>query len=251
MNEKRLAGKVALVTGGGTGIGRATSLRLAAEGAAVAVNYSVSKAEADQTVAELSKLGAKAVAVQADVSDLAAVQRMFTETEKTLGPVSILVCSAGRTNYIRMADLDAVEEETWDAIMAVNVKGAFFCAREAAAQMRRSGVGGIIVFVASIAGVTGRGSCIPYSVSKGAMITLAKSLAIALAPHIRVNAVAPGVVVSRWTEGHDEHKRVSLEETPMGRNATVDDVAEVVLSFVTSAGFVTGQALIIDGGRTL
>lgn len=168
-----------------------------------------------------------------------------------MGPVSVLVCSAGRTKYIRMADLDAVDEETWDSIMAVNVKGAFFCAREAAAQMKRSGAGGVIVFISSIGGITGRSSCIPYSVSKGAMITLAKSLAIALAPDIRVNAVAPGVTISRWTEGHEEHKRISLEETPLRRNATVDDVAEVVTSFVTSAGFVTGQVLIVDGGRTL
>ena len=251
MSGKSLAGRVALVTGGGTGIGRATALRLAAEGADVAVNYSVSNAEADVTVADIRKLGVKALAVRADVADLAAVRRMFAETETSLGPVSILVCSAGRTKYIRLADLEAVDEATWDGIMAVNVKGAFFCAREAAAHMKRGGVGGVILFISSIGGITGRSSCVPYSVSKGAMITLAKSLAIALAPDIRVNAVAPGVTVSRWTDGHEDHKRISLEETPLGRNATVDDVAEVALSLVTSAGFVTGQVIVVDGGRTL
>jgi 3-oxoacyl-[acyl-carrier protein] reductase len=249
MKAGALAGKVALITGGGTGIGRATALRFAGDGASLAVNYAASRQEAEQTVSDLRSLGVRAMPVQADVADDEAVCRMFTAVAEELGPVDVLVCSAGRTRYIPFPRLDLITDSIWDELFAVNVKGALHCARAAAAQMKERG--GVILFVASSAGQTGKGSSIPYAASKGALITLTKSLALALAPRIRVNAVAPGVVVSRWTEGHEEHKAKAVAETPLGRIGSVNDVAEVLLSLAVTSGFVTGQTVMIDGGRSL
>ena len=250
MGMVSLSEKTALVTGGGTGIGRAVAIVLARGKAKVAVNYCHSQREAESVVAEIRAAGGSATLFQADISDLEQVERMFSSVEQELGPVSILINNAGRTHFMEFADLDGISDEIWDGINDLNVKGAFYCSRAAWRHMRSIG-GGCVVNVASIAGLTGRGSSIPYAVSKAALIGLTKSLAIALAPHVRVNAVAPGVVNTRWIDGQGDFKTRSELETPMGRNAEAADVAEVVLSLVTSAGFVTGQILAVDGGRTL
>jgi 3-oxoacyl-[acyl-carrier protein] reductase len=251
MAEGKMKGRVALVTGGGTGIGRATATAYAREGASVAVNYSRSAREAEETAAELRDLGVEAIAVQADVSDDRQVRSMLADVEQKLGLVDTLVNNAGRTHFVPYPDLEGVTEEIWDDIIGVNVKGAFFCARAAAAQMRRKGQGGVVVNVASIAGITGRGSSIPYAASKGAMVNLTKALALALAPDIRVTAVAPSVVTTRWVAGWEDFVKQSEVETPMKRNATADDVAEVILALTVSAGFVTGKTIVVDGGRIL
>jgi 3-oxoacyl-[acyl-carrier protein] reductase len=246
----RMKGQVALVTGGATGIGRAIALSYAGEGAKVAVAYSRSSKEAEETLRELQAAGAQALAVRADVAKQGDVDRLFARILEEMGPVRILVNNAGRTHFIPYQSLDEITDEVWDEVMSVNLMGAFRCARAAAGHMRPAG-GGCIVNVASIAGLTGKCSSIPYAVSKAGLIGLTKSLAVALAPGIRVNAVAPGIVVSRWTEGRDEFKERGVRETPMGRNATVDDVAEVVLGLTVAAGFVTGQTFVVDGGRTI
>lgn len=246
----RMNGQVALVTGGATGIGRAVALSYAREGAKVAVAYSRSSKEAAETLKELQGLGAEALAIRADVTRQDQVERMFERIRDELGPVRVLVNNAGRTYFIPYQSLEAVTDKVWDEVMSVNLMGAFRCARAAAAHMRLAG-GGCIVNVASIAGLTGKGSSIPYAVSKAGLIGLTKSLAVALAPDIRVNAVAPGIVISRWTEGQDAFKEKGVRETPMERNATVDDVAEVVLGLTVAAGFVTGQTFVVDGGRTI
>ncbi len=247
----RMSGQVALVTGGATGIGRAVALSYAREGAKVAVAYSRSSKEAAETMRELQGLGAEALAIRADVTQHDQVERMFKQVRDELGPVRVLVNNAGRTYFIPYQSLDEITDKIWEEVMSVNLMGAFRCARAAAAHMRLAGGGGCIVNVASIAGLTGKGSSIPYAVSKAGLIGLTKSLAVALAPDIRVNAVAPGIVVSRWTEGQDAFKEKGARETPMGRNATVDDVAEVVLGLTVAAGFVTGQTFVVDGGRTI
>jgi 3-oxoacyl-[acyl-carrier protein] reductase len=246
----KLDGRVAVVTGGGTGIGRATSIALAREGAVVAVNYSRSEEEAFETVDEIEDLGGRAIAVQADISQLGQVEGMFDRVRQELGLAEILVNSAGRTFFVPYDRLEDVTEQIWESIFAVNVKGIFFCCRAAAAHMKQKGAGSI-VNIASISGMTGQGSSVPYASSKGALLTLTKALARAYAPRIRVNAISPGVVETRWVDGWEEFVRRSIETTPLGRNATAEDVAEVALALTVSAGFVTGTNIVVDGGRSI
>ena len=244
-----LQGKAALVTGGGTGIGRAIALLLARHGAAVAVNYSRSDAEAQDTVEAIEKLGGRAIKVCADVADNAAVTAMVAAVVREFGRLDVLVNNAGWTKFTEFKDLDAVDDELWDRTLGVNVKGPFFCARAAAMPMRQAGAG-VVVNVSSIAGLLARGSSIPYVVSKAALNTLTRALARTLAPEIRVNAVAPGVVDTRWVSGQDAFVRGAQLQTPMRRIATPEDVAQVVLSLIVSNDFVTGQILAVDGGMT-
>ncbi|MBW2149639.1 MAG: SDR family oxidoreductase [Deltaproteobacteria bacterium] len=243
----RLEGKVALVTGGGTGIGRATSLLFAEEGADVAVNYSRSRSEAEETVSKIEKLGRKGLAICADVSDDAAVRDMIDTVVKTLGRLDILVNNAGITKFVPLDDLEGLTDENWERILAVNVKGTFYCSRAAIPRLRENG-GGQIVNVASIAGITGYGSSIAYCASKAAVSCMTKSMAASQAPDIRVNAVAPGAVQTRWVVGWEEFMEKHREATPLKRLATPEDVAASIFGLVIS-DFVTGQILVVDGGR--
>src|SRR5207248_1442582 len=194
------------------------SLLLGREGAAVAVNYSRSEAEAEETAAMIRADGSRAMAFQANVADDAAVEAMVRHVVGEWGRLDVLVNNAGRTFFIEHADLDALTEAMWDQILAVNLKGVFFCCRAAARVMRREGRGHI-VNVASVAGLTGRGSSIGYAATKAGVISVTKSLAMALAPEIIVNAVAPGFVETRWTAGRDEFRAHSLAGTPLDRVA--------------------------------
>ena len=244
-----LDGKVALVTGGGTGIGRATSLLFAKEGADVAVDYSRSQKEAETTADEIRKMGRKALAVCADVSDDGAVREMVGRTATELGRLDILVNNAGTTRFVALDDLEGLKDEDWERTIDVNVKGTFYCCRAAIPRMRETG-GGVIVNVASIAGMIGLGSSIPYCVSKAGVISITRSLALTQAPDIRVNAVAPGVVDTRWVIGHEAFVEKGREATPLKRVATPEDVAAAILGLVVSE-FVTGQTVVVDGGRTM
>ena len=245
----QLEDRVALVTGGGTGIGRAASLLLAREGAAVAVNFSRSEAEAEETAAEIRAAGGRAMAVQADVAEDAAVEGMVRRVVQEWGRLDILVNNAGMTFFVDHTDLDALTEAMWDRILAVNLKGLFFCCRAAARVMQREG-SGRIVNVASVAGLTGRGSSIAYAASKAGAISVTKSLAIALAPEILVNAVAPGFVETRWTAGRDEYRSFCLTGTPLERVAEPEDVADAIL-YLAKTEFVTGQVITVDGGMVM
>lgn len=167
--------KIALVTGGGTGIGKAASMELAKRGAIVAVNYSRSQSEAEETVEKIRKAGGQAFAIQADVSKNSDVQDMVQTIVKTYGPIDVLVNNASITRHIPMDDLEAATEDVWDELYAVNVKGMFFCARAVVPFMKKSKAGAI-VNVGSIAGITGAGSSMPYAVSKSAVHGLTKSL---------------------------------------------------------------------------
>lgn len=241
-------GRVALVTGGGTGIGRATSLLLASEGADVAVNYSRSRTEAEATAADIRALGRNSIAVRTDVSVESAVREMVDRVAEELGRLDILVNNAGTTVFVPLADLEALTDEAWDPVFDVNVKGAFYCARAAIPKMPETA--GQIVNVASIAGTCGQGSSIAYCASKAALISLTRSLAISQAPRIRVNAVAPGLVNTRWVKGWDEFIRENREATPLQRVAEPEDIANAILGLVINE-LVTGQVLVVDGGKTL
>ncbi|MDX1927740.1 MAG: glucose 1-dehydrogenase [Pirellulaceae bacterium] len=243
---------VALVTGGGTGVGRACALQFAERGYDVVVNYSRSAGDAEQTVAEVAKLGANAIAYQCDVSSDAGVRGMIDKIEQHFGRLDVLVNNAATTNFIPHADLDAMTEAMWDRILAVNTKGPFFCTR-AASKLLAAGGNGSVVNVSSIAGITGAGSSVAYCASKGALNTLTKSLARALAPKIRVNAVCPGPIDSRWIrEGNpdwDLDKMVA--GLPLPRASQPKDIADAVLFLAIGTSMVTGQFVVVDGGQTL
>jgi 3-oxoacyl-[acyl-carrier protein] reductase len=241
---------VALVTGGGTGVGRSTTLQLADRGYQVVINYSRSAGEAEETAALSREKGVRAVTVACDVSSDAQARAMIERCRDEFGRLDVLVNNAGTTYFVTHSDLEAMTEDKWDRILAVNLKGPFFVSRAAIPLMRASG-GGSIVNVASVAGVAGSGSSIAYAASKGGLITLTKSLAKAFAPDIRVNAVCPGPIISRWLEDHQDVVQAAVKITPLKRASTTDDVADAVTFLATSAGMMTGQALIVDGGRTM
>jgi 3-oxoacyl-[acyl-carrier protein] reductase len=247
-----LIGKAALVTGGGVGTGRAIALALAERGCHVAVNYSRSRAEAEATAAEIrGALGARAFAVEADVSDDAAVRAMIARTVGELGRLDVLVNNAAVTSFIAHADLEGVTDEVWDRILGVNLKGSFQVVRAAAPALKESR--GVVVNVSSIAGIAGVGSSIPYCASKAALNIMTVALARALAPEIRVNAVAPGFIDTRWwkdREGYDMVKNFSTEKSPLKRICQPEDIATLVLGLIDSE-LVTGQVVVIDGGMTL
>jgi 3-oxoacyl-[acyl-carrier protein] reductase len=250
-----LRGAVAIVTGGGTGVGHAVCQALVEAGAtAVVVNYSRSEEDAQTTASELRELGVRAIAYQASVADEAAVRAMVGEAVSRFGRLDVLVNNAGTTRFIPHNDLDALTDEVWDEILSVNLKGTFYCSRAAAPALREAR--GAIVNVASIAGLRASGSSIAYGVSKAGVIQLTRNLALALAPDVRVNAVAPGLIATRWfrvpfgDEAAAAQEERSAAATPLARVATADDVARAVMGFLAS-DMVTGECVVVDGGRHL
>lgn len=242
--------KVALVTGGGTGVGRATSLQLAKRGYGVAINYSRSKDDAESTAAAARELGVNSITIECNVTSDEGVRAMIRRCQRELGRLDVVVNNAGMTHFVTHTDLEAMSEDKWDEILAVNLKGPFFVSRAAIPVMRATG-GGSIVNVASVAGIAGSGSSIAYAASKGGLITLTKSLAKAFAPDIRVNAVCPGPIISRWLAGHQEMVEAAVKITPLKRASSADDIADAVTFLACDAGMMTGQALVVDGGRTM
>lgn len=241
--------KVALITGSATGIGRSAALQLAERGYNIVVNYSRSLQEAEETVSLVQQAGAQALLVEANVSDDTAVRQMIAQTVAHFGGLDVLVNNAGTTHFIDHTDLEAVTDQVWDDILSVNLKGLFSCCRAAMPHLKARG--GNIVNVASVAGLAGSGSSIPYAASKGAVITLTKSLARAFAPEVRVNAVAPGPVQTRWLADHQDMVEKAMPQTPMQRPSTPDDIAEAIVFLADVSTLMTGQVMVIDGGRTM
>jgi 3-oxoacyl-[acyl-carrier protein] reductase len=246
---------VAIVTGGGTGVGRAVSLRLASMGAAtVVVNYSKSRQEAEQTAADLERYGCKGLPFQADIGQADEARRMVDTVRSLQGRIDVLVNNAGTTRFVPHADLNSLSDQMWSEILQVNLMGPFYCSRAAAPSLRETG--GAIVNVTSIAGLRASGSSIPYSVSKAALIQLTRNLASALAPEVRVNAVAPGLVSSRWyraafgEEVAREQELSRAASTPLNSVATPDQIAQAVVAMI-DCDFVTGECLVVDGGRSI
>lgn len=247
-----LNGKVALVTGGGTGVGRAIVLQLARLGVAVAVNYSKSKLEAEATAKEVESCGVRSFAVRADVADEAQVRHMVDEVRQRLGPIEILVNNAAFTRFSDLSDLSALSQQDWDRTFAVNVNGTFYCSRAVVPMMKSQGWGRI-VNISSIAAFTGRGSSIAYCASKAAILSLTRSLAKVLGPEITVNAVAPGLIETRWIAGLEKLEQIReafVKESALGRVLSPDDVAEVAVSLISNMNLVTGQTIVVDGGWT-
>jgi len=239
--------KTALITGGATGIGKAVALLLADKGFNIAINYSRSVDEAHKTLEEVLARNVACQIYQANVAQDEEVKTMVNQVIQDFGQIDVLVNSAGMTHFVGHPDLEGMKDEYWDDIMDVNVKGVFHACRAAAPELKKRK--GCIVTVASVAGITGLGSSIAYAASKAAVISITKSLARVLAPEVRVNAVAPGIVRTRWVEGQEAHIERYAGNTPLRRVAIPEDVAEVIYSLVDHASFVTGQTIVIDGGN--
>lgn len=247
--------KAAIVTGAGTGVGRATALALAERGCSVIVNYSRSREGAEATAREAAAFGVKAVAVQADVADDAACRRLVASAERELGRLDVLVNNAGTTRFIPHADLEQVDDAAWSEIFAVNLKGPFQCARAARPALERAG-GGAIINVSSVAGLVATGSSIPYCASKAALNNLTIALARALAPRIRVNAVAPGFIAGEWLQqglgaAYDPIKQAIEARAALHRVCTPQDVAAAILSLLAGSDLVTGHVLPCEGGMLI
>ncbi|MCR8926121.1 SDR family oxidoreductase [Priestia megaterium] len=241
--------KVFIITGGGTGIGKATALKLADMGAKLVINYSNSETEAKKVVEEIAEKGGIAFAFKANVASEHEVNKMIHQTIAQFGRLDGLVNNASITAQIPMNDLESATDDVWDSLYDVNVKGMFHCVKAAVPHMKKQ-KSGAIVNVGSVAGTTGIGSSIPYAATKAAIHTMTKSLAIALAPHIRVNCISPGAVDTRWWAGNEDKMFQLAGNLPLQRVSSPEDIADAIL-FQLKQESVTGQVFTIDNGQTL
>jgi 3-oxoacyl-[acyl-carrier protein] reductase len=247
MADKEFAGKTALVTGGSRGIGRATCVALAREGAAVAINFTANEAAANETRALVEAEGVKAMIVKADVSDADQVASMTAAVERDLGLIDLLVANAGIGTANTHADLDYAK---WSRTMAVNVDGVYHCIMAVKDGMLARGYGRIVC-TASIAGLFARPFLLDYAVSKAAVIAIVRNFAPGLAPAIRINAVAPGLTETDMIGGlASEQLNSMVEVTPMKRVGAPAEIAQMILFQLSDrSSFTTGQTMVADGGR--
>lgn len=244
-----LTGQVAVVTGGGTGIGRACAETLAAAGAKVVV--AARRLEPlQEVVSAIKSNGGEALAVSADVTTQADIDKVVTETVKAFRRIDILVSNSGMS--IPRCHIFDVTKEDWERLMALNMTAGFFVAQACGREMAKVG-GGRIVFMTSQRGISGLPGIVPYCTSKGAIMSMTKALAVDLAPqNITVNAVAPGYVMTDMVAGllaDKERLQAVYDRTPLRKMGTVDEIAAAVLYFVQpEATYTTGQSLILDGG---
>ena len=244
---------VVLVTGAATGVGRQCARRFAASGFDVVINYlGPDEHDAEQTKQLVMEEAARGLLMKCDVSLDAEVRSMAAAIDLEFGRLDAVVNCAGTTEFVPHEDLEGMTEEVWDRILAVNTKGPFFVIRACVPLLSRQ-ADVAIVNVASVAGISGAGSCVAYCASKGALNTMTKSLARALAPGIRVNAVCPGPIDSGWLRrGMTEQQMESRVATfPIPRLAKPDDVVDAIHYLVTGTSLTTGQILVVDGGRTM
>lgn len=251
-----LEGAVAIVTGSSSGVGASTARQLAERGCHVVINYAHNEAGAIAVSAECEALGVETEVVKADVANDADCRRMAQVAEQRWGHIDVLVNNAGTTKFCAHSDLEGLSAADFQHIYGVNTIGTFQMVRAVEPLMRKGGAGAI-VNVASIAGVMGVGSSIAYAASKGAMITMALSLARVLGPEIRINTVCPGFIQGEWLkqgmgEATYEAAKSHLEQTaPLKLTTTPDTVAASILLFIVGADVVTGETLILDGGAHL
>jgi len=253
MTTYDLVGKCALVTGGASGIGLAVTTQIGRNGGTVAVNYLPDDPRGPETVEKLKADGIKAVGAPGNVAVAGDAERMVNDAIQKLGRLDFLHANAGTPvgrRLIAPHELDLMTEEFWHAILQTNLLGVFRCAHAAAPALRAAH--GAIVNTASIAGLNRAGSSLAYGASKAGVVNMTQNLARALAPDVRVNAVAPGAVDSSWQiEWSNEERSASIERALLKRRCTTDDIAEVVLFLGFGAAMVTGQTITVDGGLTL
>ncbi|MGE5307217.1 MAG: SDR family NAD(P)-dependent oxidoreductase, partial [Alphaproteobacteria bacterium] len=235
-----------------TGIGRSAAIALAKNGYDVVINYSRSEGAAKITARDVQAAGARALLHRCDVSDDAGVRAMIAATEKEFGRLDVLINNAGTTVDVEPKNLEGMKIEDWNRVFNVNVLGLFLVTRAAVPLLKKSS-NGCIVNTCSIAGLRPSAQPLPYAASKAAVANLTKTLANALGPHIRVNAVAPGWIEGDWmrrtlADNYEGLMARRAKYTPLKRCCTEDDVADSMLSLISHNRFVTGEIIIVDGG---
>jgi 3-oxoacyl-[acyl-carrier protein] reductase len=250
---RQLDGRVAVVTGGSRGIGRAIALALGAAGADVVVNYVRSEAQAKEVAAEIARGGQRAVAVEADVSSRIDVERLVARALSDLGAVHIWVNNAG-ADILTGEAARWPDERKWESVMEVDLKGTWLCTRAAAPVIAAGGEGAIvnIAWDHALSGMGNRTGAI-YAAAKGGILALSRCLAREFAPRVRVNVVAPGWIKTAWGEGANAAtSRRVIEATPLGRWGTPDDVASAVVFLASpQASFITGETILVGGGAVM
>ncbi|KAB7739051.1 glucose 1-dehydrogenase [Parvibaculum sedimenti] len=252
-----LKDKVSIVTGSATGLGAAVAIKLAERGSRVVINYTKSEKEAKETLEMVKSKGVDAILAQGDVGEDADCRRIAQTAVDKWGRIDVLVNNAGTTQFANHADLEALTAEDFFCIYKVNVVGAYQMIRACAPHMKKVGKGSV-VNVSSIAGVTGVGSSVAYAASKGALNTMTLSLARSLAPEIRVNAVCPGFIGTRWFSdrfGEMQYEKIRKQQeatTPLARAGTPEDIAVSVVFFAgEGSDHITGETLMTDAGMHL
>ncbi|MFK7865060.1 MAG: SDR family NAD(P)-dependent oxidoreductase [Pseudohongiellaceae bacterium] len=254
---REIQDKVAIVTGSSSGVGAATAELLATHGFRVVVNYNSNDEGANKTATACEAAGSEAIIVKGNVAEDADCKAMAQAALDKWGRIDVLVNNAGTTKFVEHSDLGGLEAADFQRIYGVNVIGAYQMIRAVQPAMAQSEEGGAVVNVASTAGVTGIGSSVAYAASKGAMITMTLSLARALGPSMRINAICPGFIAGDWLReglGDEQYQKVmdfNIKNAPLGATATPASVADGILMFISGTQIVTGETLILDGGRHL
>lgn len=258
MSTQDLTDFVVLVTGASTGLGRAVAIEAATRGAkAVIINYASSRARAEETARLVEAQGAEAVVVQGNVGEDADCRRI-ADAARPYGRIDALFNNAGVTKFAEQSDMDAVTADDFLRIYSINVIGAYQMIRAAQSLLEAAPYGGAVINTASIAGVTGIGSSVPYAASKGALITMTLSLARALAPKIRVNAICPGFIDTPWfgdnlpSEQVDALRQATIEANPLKVASKPEDIAGAAIFFASPAArHISGETMLADGGQHL
>jgi 3-oxoacyl-[acyl-carrier protein] reductase len=245
----KLKGKIALVTGSSSGMGKEIALAYAREGARVVVNYSKSVEKAEEVARQIRRWGSEAFVFRADISKSAEVEKLVKESLNHFNHIDILVNNAGTTFFLPFHE---ITEDIWDKTMDTNLKGPFLCIR-ALYDHFMTRKQGVIINISSEAGISGVGSSPVYCISKCGLIMLTKVVARAMAPFVRVNSIAPGFIDTPWHESTPiEKKKEMIDRAPMKRAGTPQDIASAALYLASDeASFVTGQTLVVGGGNVM